>query len=406
MAELLTPAQYPEYDAFVRGHAHGSFMQSPAWARVKRDWQQEIVVQRDAGGAICAGMSILIRRMGPGALLYAPRGPVCDYQDTDTLRQLLDGARVVAKKYHAHLLKMDPYILASDQALIDRWVAAGCSFQPDAAFYDTVQPRYNYMLPYIGGMTEAQLLAGFSSNTRNKMRHPGKHGVVCKNVGLAGLDDFYAIYAETGERQNFSVRPKEYLAGILQAFPDDARLYMCYTAEGIPLCGGIAINYAGKCAHVYGCSADHHRDLRPTYLLQWTLMNWALEKGCTIYDMQGVAIHEEDCPALYGVLGFKQSFKGEIVTTAGEFCVVYSRWKNAAFTFALRARKALRKALRQRHGAQKPDTDKPAGQKPATEKPTAEKPAAEKPAAQAPAVDGQTTKKPAAGSAAPAKEAP
>ncbi len=348
MTEILTPAQYAEFDAFVRSHEHGCFMQSPAWAKVKKEWKQEILVLRDAAGAITAGMSILVRPMGPGAMMYAPRGPVCDYGDADTLRRLLDGAKAIARKHRAHILIMDPYVLESDQPTIDKWIAAGCSFEANASFKATIQPRYNYMLPYIGGMSEAQLLAGFSSNTRNKMRHPGKHGVVCKNMGLAGMDDFYSIYGETGERQGFSVRPRAYLESFLKAFPDDARLYMCYTEDGVPLAGGLAVNYGGKCAHVYGCSADHHLDLRPTYLLQWTLMNWALEKGCTIYDMQGVAIRPEDSPALYGVLGFKQSFKGEIVTTAGEFCVVYRPLLNSLLNAAVELRGKIHRAMKKR----------------------------------------------------------
>ena len=53
----------------------------------------------------------------------------------------------------------------------------------------------------------------------------------------------------------------------------------------------------------------------PTYLLQWEMMKWALSTGCHIYDMQGVATQPEDSEALYNVLGFKQNFTGEIVTT-------------------------------------------------------------------------------------------
>ena len=332
-AEVLPPAQYPEYDAFVQRHPLGSFMQSPAWGRVKSDWRQQILVLRGADGAICAGMSVLIRPAGPWTLLYAPRGPLCD--GPNALRQLLAGAAALARQCHACCLRMDPYILQDDAATIGQWVAAGCRFRPNAPFYATVQPRYNYMLRDIGGLTPDGLMARFSAKTRNKIRHPGKHGVVCKNCGLAGLDDFYALYVETGRRQDFAVRPKSYLAGLLQAFGPHARLYLCYSAEGEPLCGGIAINYGGKCAHVYGCSTERRRELRPTYLLQWTLMCWALETGCTVYDMQGVAIRPEDNPALYGVLGFKQSFNGEVVTTAGEFCVVYSRWRNALLRAAL-----------------------------------------------------------------------
>lgn len=103
------------------------------------------------------------------------------------------------------------------------------------------------------------------------------------------LDDFYKVYSETGERQGFSIRPKEYLAGFLAAFPAAARLYMCYAPSGEPICGGLAVNYAGKTAHVCSCSSDDHelRRSRATYLLQWEMMKWALSTGCRIYDMRG-----------------------------------------------------------------------------------------------------------------------
>ena len=96
-------------------------------------------------------------------------------------------------------------------------------------------------------------------------------------------------------------------------------MYMCYAPDGRPICGGLSVNYAGKTAHVYGCSSDEHelRKLRATYLLQWEMMRWALSTGCRIYDMQGVAIRPEDSPQLYNVLGFKQNFTGEIVTPPG-----------------------------------------------------------------------------------------
>lgn len=128
--EILKPEQYGEFDAFVRSHEHGCFMQSPAWAKVKTEWKHEIVVLRNEAGAIRAGMSILIRPIGPVSMMYAPRGPVCDYDDAETLKALLAGAKAVAKKYRAYVLRMDPYVLESEQETIDKWVAAGCSFEP------------------------------------------------------------------------------------------------------------------------------------------------------------------------------------------------------------------------------------------------------------------------------------
>lgn len=341
--EILKPEQYAEAEAFVATHPNGSFMQSPAWAKVKPNWKHEIVAVRDENGALRGTMSILIMPMGPGALMYAPRGPVCDYDDKALIAELLEGAAAVAKQYHAHILKMDPYLYEGDEKHIELFRSLGCDFTPDASFKDTIQPRYNYMLPYIKGLTEEELLAKFARETRYYIRYAPKQGVVCRH-GMECLDDFYKVYSETGERQGFSIRPRSYLQGFLDAFPEAARLYMCYSPDGEPICGGLSVNYAGRTAHVYGCSSDDHslRRLRATYMLQWEMMKWALSTGCHVYDMQGVAITPEDSEALYNVLGFKQNFTGEIVTTVGEFRIVYNAAVNAALETALKVRSKLR----------------------------------------------------------------
>lgn len=88
---------------------------------------------RGPDGKLKGTMSILIMPMGPGALMYAPRGPVCDYDDRDTLADLLAGAGAVAKKYHAHILKMDPYLLEGDKPHIEAFRSLAAPLRPTRA---------------------------------------------------------------------------------------------------------------------------------------------------------------------------------------------------------------------------------------------------------------------------------
>ena len=116
--EILRQEQYGEYEAFVKAHRAGSFMQSVRWTKVKYNWGHQIVVSRDAAGAIRGGMLILIRKVPLGrALLYAPRGPVCDLHDREVIADLLEGAKEVAKCHKGYLFKMDPYVLTEDEGL-------------------------------------------------------------------------------------------------------------------------------------------------------------------------------------------------------------------------------------------------------------------------------------------------
>ncbi len=314
--EFIKDKDFEEYEQFVRSHPDGSFMQSVNWVKVKQGWKQEIcVVRKD--GKIVAGFAAIIRTVGPTSFIYAPRGPLCDYNDTDVVKLIITAAKELIGRYRAVEFVFDPLIDAKDQVAVCALTGAGCEFIPDDDFKATVQPRFNYIIE-LEDKDEESLMASFVRETRYYIRYPAKKGIICKQLPVEKLDDFYGIYENTGSRQGFNIRPKSYLEGFLKAFPDDARLYVCYIGHE-PLCGGIAVQYAGRTAHVYGASSDNKRNLRPTYLLQWTLMQWALEGGCHTYDMQGVATDPDDSEQLYNVLGFKKNFTGRIYETAGEF---------------------------------------------------------------------------------------
>lgn len=318
---ILAPEEYGLYEVFVKHHPHGNFMQSLAWTRVKKNWQFEAVVSRDENGAMRGAMLVLILPNAKGdgkALLYAPRGPVCAYDDKAAVAELVAAARELAKRYPAGIFKADPYILASEQALIDVFTGAGLSFTPGCGFHECVQPRHNYMLTQLAGKTYDDLLQQFGRKTRYYVKMPTERGIVVKHFGTEKLDEFYALYSETGQRQEFSIRPRQYLEDFLNAYGENIRLYLAYY-ENQPLAGAITVNYAGKAAYVYGCSTSSHRELCPTYALQWAMIRWALDTGCDIYDMQGICIDPAESEQLYSVYQFKKKFNGTALEFAGDF---------------------------------------------------------------------------------------
>lgn len=341
--EILSKDRYDEFDSFCDNHPHGAFQQSPRWGLVKTEWDNEVVVSRNENGEIVGGIFVLIRKFGIKTMMYACRGPVCDYTDAAVIKDLMDGIRVLAKKYKAYTFIMDPLVMVDDAETIEMFRSCGLKIKEHAPFHDTIQPRYNYMLRYLKGLDEEGLMKAMNRDTRYYLRYPEKKGVVCKNLGLDGLDDFYRIYSETGIRQKFTVRPKEYFVKMLNGLGDNCRLYMCYSPDGDALCGGVAVQYAGTTSHVYGCSNDRMRNLRPTYLLQKYLMLWALEGGCHTYDMQGVAPRPEDSEALYRILDFKSNFTGEIVETAGEFTITFDGLYEKLIDTAMKIRTKIKK---------------------------------------------------------------
>ena len=96
--EILKKDLYSEYETFCLNHPKGAFQQSVNWAKVKKDWLHEVVVSRDENGKIIGGVSVLIRKIGPFGMMYAPRGPVCDYTDKTVMADLISGIKAIAKK--------------------------------------------------------------------------------------------------------------------------------------------------------------------------------------------------------------------------------------------------------------------------------------------------------------------
>ncbi len=344
--EILRQEQYGEYEAFVKAHRAGSFMQSVRWTKVKYNWGHQIVVSRDAAGAIRGGMLILIRKVPLGrALLYAPRGPVCDLHDREVIADLLEGAKEVAKRHKGYLFKMDPYVLTEDEGFIRMARELGFAFTPDMGDFTTFQTRNNYMLD-IENKTPEEVMAGFHSKWRYNIRLAQRKGVTCGVYDESHVDEFYQLMKVTGDRDGFIIRPKEYFVRMLRELgPEHCRLYLCYY-EGKAISGAITTQYAGKTCYVYGASDNAMRNVMPNHLMQWTMMNWAMENGNFLYDFQGIPHYQDENHPNYGVYRFKKGFGGQVVSFAGEFDYVFSPGFKKFVDFGEQAVKALRHVQR------------------------------------------------------------
>ena len=98
------------WDAFVVGNERGSYLQRPAWARVKavNGWTSERIV---AGGSAPIGAQVLLRRPRPlpWAFAYAPRGPVATEWTPASLGAFTEAVRSAPLGRVSHL-RIDPEV--------------------------------------------------------------------------------------------------------------------------------------------------------------------------------------------------------------------------------------------------------------------------------------------------------
>ena len=131
MYELITEKTLPEYEAFIQRHPKGNFAQSSLWAKQKPMWLWDAIAVRGEDGQIKGSLALMTRKV-PGigrTLMYGCRGPVCDLDDRETFAALLEGAKALAKKYKAYVIKLDPDVPSSNTAFSDMMRSFGVSYR-------------------------------------------------------------------------------------------------------------------------------------------------------------------------------------------------------------------------------------------------------------------------------------
>ena len=311
-----------EYKKFLETNERCNFQQSLEWAEVKKpNWKPEVILAEDENKNIIGSLCVWIRKMPIfGNMMYASRGPVCDIHDIKVMKQLTDGAKELAKKYNAFVLRIEPDILKEDQDFRNIITNLGYQIKDDAKdFKDEIQPRFVFRLD-IKDKTEEEVMAGFHQKWRYNIRLAGRKVVVIKEGTREDLKDFHKIMIETGNRDGFITRPLEYFEKMYDELgPEHMKVLMAYY-EGKPISGVIPIMYGNKTWYLYGASSNEHRNLMPNYLLQWEMIKIALDRKSDIYDLRGVPGIADNSNGLFR---FKKGFGAEYTEFIGEVYIPF-----------------------------------------------------------------------------------
>lgn len=331
--KLVDDSNREKFIEFNHKHPKGHFLQSPEWAKLKSEWKNEVVLSEDKDGNIKGAMSILIRKVPyiNSSIMYSPRGPICDIHDKETFQELVDGAKELAKKYNAFIFRVDPDIPDNDEEFKKIAQEVGFKLKEDVKdFNEVIQPRYVFRLN-VKDKTEEELLKSFHEKTRYNIRLAGRKGVTIRDGNREDLKDFYKIMQETGNRDNFLIRPLEYFEKMYDCMGKDYLRVIMADYNGKPISGAIAIYYGNKVWYLYGASSNENRNVMPNYLVQWEMIKWALEKKCDVYDFRGVSGHVDEHHPQYGIYKFKKGFNGDFVEFVGELYMVFKPLTNFAF---------------------------------------------------------------------------
>lgn len=330
---LIDESERERYNSFVSRSPKGHILQSYEWGEVKArtGWVPlRLVVEN--GRDIVASVSILERNVPAlkRKIFYAPRGPVLDYGDTELFDFLLDKVRSLASQRRAFVLKIDPDIPSSNKEVVEYLSSRGFRAQMNNDF-EGIQPRYVFRLDITRDLEE--IFSSMHSKTRYNVRLAMRKGVTVKDkCTKEDLRTFYEILKVTAQRDNFLIRSYGYFETLWECLVEKglAKLFLA-EYKGKAIAGTLAFIFGDKAWYIYGASSNEHRNVMPNYLLQWTMIEWAKENGCRIYDFRGVPGNLSPDNPLYGLYRFKKGFSGEYVEFIGEFDLPYSPFVYQAY---------------------------------------------------------------------------
>ncbi|MCB9150942.1 MAG: peptidoglycan bridge formation glycyltransferase FemA/FemB family protein [Caldilineaceae bacterium] len=326
-------------------------LQSWEWGEVKAQtgWRAERYVLQHVDGQPRAAFQLLWRQpipLAPIQMAYLPKGPLLDWDDAAVVTDVLDAIERVARARKFLFVKIDPNVDEESEAggrLLTDLRRRGWFYSQDQIQFKNT--GYTALGPLDTNSAE-ELLAAMKSKWRYNVRLAGKRGVFVRAAGVDALPAFYELYAETGQRDGFLIRPYAYYKAVWETFlqaqqeaenPAGGALLLAeHPDETQPLAGLFLMRYADTTWYFYGASSERRRRDMPNYLLQWEAMCWARANGCTRYDWWGAPTHVDDTDdSMQGVWQFKQGFGAELQTHIGAwdyapFPLLYRTYTQAA----------------------------------------------------------------------------
>lgn len=216
-----------EHDEFVKNSPQTNLLQSSDWAKIKDNWGNErLGVYQDQ--KLVAVASILIQPLPLGfTMLYIPRGPIMDYQNSQLVAFMFQSIKTYAKSKRAVFAKFDPSLFlrkgligqeAKDQEatleIIQSLKECGVEWVGRTEdMGETIQPRFQANI-YKEYFTEDQL----SKSTKQAIRTARNKGVEVIFGGTELLDEFAALMKKTEARKGIHLRGKDYYEKLLTTY--------------------------------------------------------------------------------------------------------------------------------------------------------------------------------------------
>ena len=295
------------WQKIFNSHPEANFLQSPLWGETNRLIGHKLIV-RTFGDALYLG---LVKNAKRGRYLEIPGGPLLDWHDPATVKEVFSSIVTEAKQEKCVFVRFRPQLenTPENQALL----------APRQKSYD-LRPAPMHLHAQNTVIldlkkSEDELLMAMRRQTRYEVRKGEKLGLqVIEDTSEAAFKEFHAVQSATAKRQGF-IPPseKELLAERTAFAPDHLKLYKVLDDKDQPVAYGLILIYGREAEYFEAASTDLNRKLPGSTALLWQAIKDLKTQNLERFNLWGIAPPGVEHHRYSGVTTFKTGFGGRVV---------------------------------------------------------------------------------------------
>ena len=292
-----------EWAKIVEKFPEANFLQSPSYAKMNQLLGNKVIWE-DFDGKGYALM--IIRDAKRGRYLEIPCGPLMDWEDKKSVKEVFDKITEIGKREKCVFARIRPQLKNEAQNLK---ILESLGLKPSPmhlAAEHTVMVNLD--------RSEDEMMSKMRRQTRYEVRRAQKLGIEVEQSNSEEIfEEFHKIQLETAKRQGFVPPSSKTLLAEREAFGDKISIYTAKTAEGEKIAYGMIIGDGKEADYYEAASTILNRKLPGAYALLWQAMRNLKKQGFERFNLWGIAPAGQPNHRYAGVTTFKTGFGGEIV---------------------------------------------------------------------------------------------
>ena len=306
-----------DFEKIVKKYPEANFLQSPEYGKMNEILGDDIVLD-DFDGKGWALM--IVRNAKRGRYLEIPCGPLTDWSDGATLKQIFAKIATIAKEKKCVFVRIRPQLKMSPENM---QILADLGMKKSPMH---LAAEHTVILDLT--KTEEGLLADMRRQTRYEVRRAEKMGIVVTKDNTEEIfREFNKVQLVTAKRQNFIPPSLKTVLAEREAFSDNIAIYKASTSEGETIAYGMIIRGGKEGDYYEAASTDLNRKLPGAYALLWRVMRDLKAEGYERFNLWGIAPAGQPNHRYAGVTTFKTGFGGEVTEFVPAHDLVISKFK-------------------------------------------------------------------------------